>query len=242
MRSTLKASFLIVIISLTASVAQAQNAGLTHIFPQVVDGVSSDGTVYTSRFLIATSAGSPATCQVSLFGLGPERLSAGASILVQGSFFETITSRGEAAIATGYARLDCSQPVVASLTYSILSATGTPRGIATVPGAPSAAAVLIPVVFTGRYRYGIAITNDNDAPQLVTLLFDSGATSLVRTIQLQARSHYVAFVDELFNVPAAGLGTLRIGAVEGIGSDRFHITALLFDQGSFTNVVPAVIH
>jgi hypothetical protein len=62
MRSTLKARLLIVIISLSSSVAQAQNAGLTHIFPQVVDGVSSDGTVYTSRFLIATSGGSPATC------------------------------------------------------------------------------------------------------------------------------------------------------------------------------------
>jgi hypothetical protein len=242
MRSTLKATLLIVIISLSSSVAQAQNAGLTHIFPQVVDGVSSDGTVYTSRFVIATSGGSPATCQVSLFGVGPERLSAGTSILVQGSFFETITSRGEGAIASGYARLDCSQPVVASLTYSILSATGTSRGIATVPSAPNAAAVLIPVVFNGRYRYGIAITNDNDAAQLVPLLFDSGATSLVRTIQLQPRSHYVAFVDEIFNVPAAGLATLRIAAVEGIGSNRFHITALLFDQGSFTNVVPAVIH
>ena len=51
MTSTLKATFLLAIISLTGSFAQAQNASLTHIFPQVVDGVGSDGTVWTSRFL-----------------------------------------------------------------------------------------------------------------------------------------------------------------------------------------------
>src|SRR5437867_3769036 len=108
MTSTLKATFLLAIISLAASVAQAQTAGLTHIFPQVVDGVGSDGTVYTSRFVIANTGGSPATCQLSLFDIGPERLSNGGSVLVQRISFETITTRGKGAIDTGYARLDCS--------------------------------------------------------------------------------------------------------------------------------------
>src|SRR5690349_1499935 len=115
MTSTLKATLLLAIISLTASLAQAQNASLTHIFPQVVDGVGSDGTIYTSRFLIA-SGGSSSTCQISLFGIGSERLSARASVVVEGGFFETITTRGQDVIDTGYARLDCSQPVVASIT------------------------------------------------------------------------------------------------------------------------------
>ena len=241
MTLTLKATFLLAIIFLTASFAQAQNASMTHIFPQIVDGVASDGSIYTSRFLIANNGGSSGTCKISLFGIGPERLSASASIVVQGSFFETITTRGEDVIDTGYARLDCSQPVVASLTYSILSANGTTLGIATVPSAPVASLVLIPMVLNGRYRYGIAMVNDNDAAQLVVLLFDSGETSLVRTIQLQPRSQYVAFVDEVFNVPAAGLGTLRIGAIDGGGPDTFHITSLLFVQGGLTNVVPAII-
>src|SRR5262245_410032 len=217
MTSILKATFLFAIISLTASVAQAQTASLTHIFPQVVDGVGSDGTVYTSRFLMASSGASLATCQASLFGIGSERLSDRASVLVQGGGFETITTRGQDVIATGYARLDCSQPVVASLTYSILSATGTTLGIATVPGAPNASVVLIPMVLNGKYRYGIAIANDNDAVQIVVILFDSGATSVVKTVVLQPRSQYVAFADEIFNVPAAGLGTVRIGAVPGGG-------------------------
>jgi hypothetical protein len=98
------------------------------------------------------------------------------------------------------------------------------------------------MVLNGHYRYGIALANDNDAAQVVVLLFDSGgATSLVRTIQLQPRSQYVVFADEVFNVPATGLGTVIVGAVEGGGPGNFHVTALLFDQAGFTNVAPTVI-
>ena len=221
MTTTLKAIFFLAIISLTAGFAQAQDASMVHVFPQVVDGLGSDGAVYTSRFLIASYGETPATCQVSLFGIGPERLSAGTKIVVDRSSVETITTRGEGVIGTGYARLECSRPVVASLTYSILSATGTTVGIATVPGAPIAPVALVPMVLNGRYRYGIAVANDNDAVQLVVFLFDSGATSLVRTVQVQPKSQYVVFVDEIFNVPSGGLGTLRVAAVNGIGSDNF---------------------
>jgi hypothetical protein len=242
MISTLKMTLFLAFIFLTAGVARAQDAGLVHFFPQIVDGVGGDGAVYTSRFVIAGFGDSPATCQVSLFGIPPERLSAGTRFVVERSSVETITTRGEDVIATGYARLDCSQPVIASLTYSILSATGTTLGIATVPSAPIASVALIPTVLNGRYRYGVAIANDNDAVQLVLFLFDSGATSLVRTIQVQPRSHYVVFADEILNLPAGGgLGTLRVAAVNGIGADKFYLTALLFDRGGFTNVVPAVI-
>lgn len=233
-------NLLFAVFFLTASIAQAQSPSLTHVFPQIADGVAGDGSVYTSRFVIAATGGS-ATCRVSLFGLDPSRLSAGGSILVQGSYAETITTRGEDALATGHARLDCSQPVVASVTYSILSSAKVPLGISTVPSAPAVAAIFIPVVLNGRYRYGFAVANDNDVPQLVLLLFDSGSTSLVRTIQIAPKSHYVTFMDEVFSVPATGLGSLRIAAVEGIGSDKLHAMALLFDQSGFTNVLPAIL-
>jgi hypothetical protein len=98
---------------------------------------------------------------------------------------------------------------------------------------------LIPIVLNGRYRYGIALANDNDTAQVVVFLFDSGTTSQIWTVESQPRSQYVTFVDEVFDVPAAGLGTLRIGPVAG--AMNFHIEALLFDQGGFTNVVPLVI-
>jgi hypothetical protein len=240
---TRKAIFLFAIILVTAGFGRAETAESTHVFPHVVDGVASDGTSYTSRFVIASSGEPAATCQVALFGMGPERLSAPTRFTVQGSSVETIPTRGQDVIHSGYARLDCSRPVVASLTYTRLSANGTPLGIATVPSAPAASAALIPMVLNGRNHYGIAVANDNEVSQLVVFLFDcDDGTSLVRTVQLEPKSQYVLFADQIFNLPATGLGTLRLGAVSGIGADFLHMTALLFDPSGFTNVVPLVFH
>src|SRR5258705_7628679 len=134
MVSSLKSTVFFLLFSLIPTAALAQNPGTTHVFPQIVDGVFSDGTVFTSRFVVASIGGFPATCNLSLFGIGPERLTASASVLVQPASWEAISSRGRDVLATGYARLDCSQPVFASLTYSLQSGNGAPLGIATVPG------------------------------------------------------------------------------------------------------------
>src|SRR5262245_31392528 len=119
MTSRLRTTFLGVVLFLTASVVHAQNASTTHVFPQIVDGVS-DGSVFTSRFVIASIGGFTATCNISLFGIGPERLST-TRVTVRPASWETISTRGQDVIAAGYARLDCSQPVFASLTYSLQS-------------------------------------------------------------------------------------------------------------------------
>jgi hypothetical protein len=240
--SRLTAASLFIVFFLTGSVVHAQNANTTHVFPQFVDGVTGDGWVFTSRFVIASIGGLPATCNISLFGIGPERLTEGASVLVQPASWEAISSRGRDVLATGYARLDCSQPVFASLTYSMQSGNASPLGIATVPGAPVASNALIPMILNGRYRYGVAMANNNDGLLAVILTFTSNGTTVLRSLQLEARSHYVAFVDEIFSVPQEGTGTFEILANGSVGSDNFNITALLFDQGAFTNVVPAVVH
>ena len=70
--------------------------------------------------------------------------------------------------------------------------------------------------------HAIAMAGDSDGSQLLVLLFDSGATSLVRTIPLQPRSQYVGFVDEILNVPAAGLAhdaAFRSGRLHKHGTD-----------------------
>jgi hypothetical protein len=233
---------LCLVLFLTASVVQAQNPGTMHVFPQFVDGVSGDGSVFTSRFVIASIGGLPATCTVSLFGIGLERLAVGASVSVQPASWEAISSRGQDVLATGYAQLDCSQPVFASLTYSLQSGKGASLGLSTVPGAPLASNALIPMILNGRYHYGVAIANNNDAPLTALLSFTFNGTSAVRSLRVEARSHYVAFVDEIFSVPSEGTGTFQILANGSGGSDNFNIAALLFDQGAFTNVVPAVVH
>src|SRR5215471_20767438 len=144
MISRLRTASFFIVFSLAPSLVHAQNAVTTHVFPQVVDGVWSDGSSITSRFVIASIGGFPATCDISLFGIGPERLTTSVSVVIQPGSWETISTRAQDAVAAGYARLDCSQPVFASLTYSVQSANGDVVGIATVPGAPVTSHALIP--------------------------------------------------------------------------------------------------
>jgi hypothetical protein len=233
----------IIFLMFIASTVQAQSPATTHVFPQVVDGVSSDGSVTTSRFVLASIGGFPATCNIALFGIGAERLTTGTSIVVQPASWEAISTRGQDALVTGYSRLDCSQPVFASLTFSSKSANGASVGIATVPAAPLASNALIPMLLDARSRYSIAIANNNDATLMALVSFTSNGSTVVTPIQVPARSHYAAFVDEIFSVPTQGSGTFEILANGSVGSsDNFNIMALLFDQGAFTNVVPAVVY
>src|SRR6266850_4144364 len=106
MTSRLRTTFLFILFFLTASFVHAQSAGTTHVFPQIVDGMWSDGSAYTSRFVIASIGGFPATCNISLFGIGSERLTASAGLLVQPASWQAISTRGQGVIASGYARLD----------------------------------------------------------------------------------------------------------------------------------------
>jgi hypothetical protein len=153
MRTISKAAFFLLSLFLTTSFVHAQSPSTTHVFPQIVDGVQVTGAVFTSRIWIATIGGFPASCSVSLYGLGPERLTTSASVVVQPSSFATISTRGEDALTGGYVRLDCSQPVFASLTYSLQAPDSKSIGVATITGAPTTSRALIPMVFNGRYRY-----------------------------------------------------------------------------------------
>jgi hypothetical protein len=87
----------------------------------------------------------------------------------------------------------------------------------------------------------VAIANDNDAPLIVALSLTSSSTSQILPVQLQPRSQYVKFVNEIFNLPAEESATFEILANGSVGSGNFNVTGLLFDGGTFTTMVPATI-
>jgi hypothetical protein len=164
------------------------------------------------------------------------------NVSVPGNSWQTVSTHGQDTIASGYARLDCSSPVFASLTYSVKSANGTAIALATVPGGSLASHAAIPTLLNGHYRYAVAIANDNDAALTTLMSFTANGSSEVRPVQVPARSHYTTFIDDIFSVPAEGSGTLEILANGSIGSGSFSVMALLFDQGTFTSLVPAVVY
>jgi hypothetical protein len=113
--------------------------------------------------------------------------------------------------------------------------------MATVNGSSLASHALIPMLLNGRYRFGIALANDNDAPLLVSLTFTSAGNFQGLMIQVPARSQYVKFVDEIFSVPSEGMGTFELLANGSIGSGDFNVMGLLFDGQAFTTLIPATI-
>jgi hypothetical protein len=230
---------LLLLFIVNAATANAQTAQATHVFPQIVDGRQTDGAAYISQLWIANVGGFVTTCTLTVHGFGVERLVSGSTVTIPVSSWTMLSTRGQDAIASGYAVLTCSQPVFASLTYSLSAADGTPLGGATVLSARQASYALLPMALNGHYRYGIAIANDNDAPLVAALIVSGVPGSGGRTIQVPARSQYLTFVDEVFDLPAQGTGMLEIVANGTTGSANFNVTGLRFDRGVFTTLVPA---
>jgi hypothetical protein len=240
MTSKRQAALLFISLFMAAATLHAQTESTTHIFPQIVDGVQSDGSVFTSRIWIGSIGGLAPSCNVSVFGFGQERLTATGSVTIQPASWTAISTRGQGPIATGYARLDCSQPVFASITYRLQTRDGVTLGTTTALRAPTTSHALIPML--PNNRYGIAIANDNDEPLNAALFFSSSGVSRVVPIQVPARSQYVKFADEIFQINGADAGSLEILANGSPGSSgSFNIMALVFDQTAFTTVLPAVI-
>src|SRR2546427_496973 len=142
-------------------------------------------------------------------------------------------------LASGYGRLDCSAPVVASAVYS-LDDNGTTLGWATVFSSPPASYGMLPV-FTGvGYRYGLSIANDNSvgANYSITFTGPDGRTS-GQIISIPAKSQYVGFADTLVSIPnTPGAGTLEITPQSG---QRFSVAALVFAGAAFTTFVPTTL-
>jgi hypothetical protein len=109
-----------------------------------------------------------------------------------------------------------------------------------VLSSPVASYAAIPVVVNGRYRYGIAIANDNDLPLNAAIILSAGTGGGV-SIQIPARSQYVKFIDEIFAFPIQTNGTIEVLANGSAGSANFNITALLFDGQTFTTLNPATV-
>ena len=137
--------FLLLLFIVAASTANAQTAQATHVFPQIVDGRQADGSAYVSQLWIENIGGFITTCTLTIRGFGSERLVSSSTMTIPESSWAVLSTRGQDTIASGYAVLNCSQPVFASFTYSLSAPDGTPLGAATILSARQASYALLPM-------------------------------------------------------------------------------------------------
>jgi len=233
------AASLVTSIALGAtSIVFGQNENTVHVFPQVVDGRQSDGSVYRS-VLIATNLSPTATsCTFTTTGLPVNRFAGPTSFTLSVGYTQLNITTGTNSIVSGFGTLRCSQPVQASLIYTSSAPTGVTSGMATVFSAPRVTYAGIPVLSGTGLRFGIAIANTASTPITMSFLLNlADGTTNGRTVQVPADSQMVRFVDELVAVPSvASLNIFEISS-----SSQFYVTGLMFDGAVFTTLVPATL-
>jgi hypothetical protein len=229
----MKFKILAFIMCLAPASLFAQQAAYTNIFPQFVDG-QIKGNSYRSFLFINNHSGFSADCVLYLVGVDANRIMGSTAFTLPTNTVTARQTAGTAAMQSGYARLDCSSPVFASLVYM----QGNPvDGMATVFSSTSAKSYAVVQLLTGtNVHYAIALANDTDATADVLLTFQPSSTNQTsgERIHIPPRSHYVNFLDQIINAPP-GAGLLLIN---GEGGSVFHLTTLLYVGSVFTTVIP----
>jgi hypothetical protein len=210
---------------------RAQGAATFHVFPQLADGVQSDGTFYASTISATNVNSQPATCSIRLYGGISSRLFGATSFTLptSGAFNlqATLAAFGSTLpLATGYATMTCDLPVTAAAAYLFLTPSRTVLGAATVFPSPPATRAQLLVNQMGGARLALALANDTDATGTyqLTLLNASGQTVATGSTSLPPRSNSPKFLDEVLTIPS----NFSIGAVSITSSDPFSVLGLFF--------------
>ena len=171
----LVALLLTVVWALPAFAQPDETAQHFHVFPHIADGGGWQSS------LIVTNAGqSSNSCTLALQGLTVDRFEAADGIMAEGSMatFDlpgagghlVWSTRNEMALGSGYATLDCVDPVTAQVIFAQTSGTGEPTGIATVFSAQPGHVFRFPVLKQDAVlAFAIANDTDTDADCALTL-------------------------------------------------------------------------
>ena len=138
-----------------------------HFLPHIADG---DG--WQSTLLVTNVAQSASACRLQLYGLGVNRFERLSSVQTSGSTatfnlpgagaYLTWPTRNRSTLASGYATLDCTEPVVAQVVFASIGSSGKPTGMATVFSSQAGRVFQLPVL-TPEATLGFAIANDTTA-------------------------------------------------------------------------------
>ncbi len=154
----------ILLCALPAGAQFNKTAKRFHVLPHIADGGG-----WRSSLLVTNVSESVSPCTLQLYGLSVDRFETAGDVTAAGSTatFELVfeggslvwSTRNEAVEASGYATLDCVNPVVAQVVFAALDMEGAPAAMATVFSSQAAGVFQFPVL-TPEATLGLAIAND----------------------------------------------------------------------------------
>ena len=220
-----------------------------HVLPHI-----ADGSGWQSRLLVTNAGRATSQCTVELHGLTVDRFEDAGGVTAAGSTatFELGGAGGYLVwgtqnaqpLATGYATLDCTAPVVAQVVFASIGDSGAPTGMATVFSAQPGAVFQFPVL-TPAATLGFAIANDTNADaECRILLEDPQRMNLGEAaVSVPPKSSLEQMLNTVIAIPEGFLGgTARVGCNQQVAVTGIHME--LAPNGgivTFNTLPPAVI-
>ena len=233
------------------SAAQSdETAKRLHLLPHIADG---DG--WLSTLLVTNVAQSASACRLQLHGLGVDRFEHLGTVQASGSTatfnlpadggYLVWPTRNQTALASGYATLDCTEPVVAQVVFASIGSSGTPTGMATVFSSQAGLVFQFPVL-TPDATLGFAIANDTtDAANCRIVLEDPQRMNLGQhSFLVPSKTNWAGrLLDQILSIPPTfGGGTATVSCDEPVSMIGLHFE-LQADRGiiTFNTLPPAVV-
>ena len=195
------------------AIAQSdETAKSFHLLPHLADG---DG--WQSVLLVTNVSQSASHCTFNVYGVPLNRFRESSSVTAAGltATFQLEGNGGyliwrtknELAVASGYATLDCSAPVVAQVMFAWFGGSGEPTGMATVFSSQAGTVFQFPVLQPAA-TLGFAIANDTNAEASCRIVLEDGQRTNLgeATLSVPAKSNRVLMLHDSISIPGTFLG------------------------------------
>ena len=176
-RTSIIVALLITVATAPPAAAQSdETAKRIHILPHIADGGGWQSTLLVTNVSQAASA-----CTLELYGLSANRFEYVGAVRASGTTatfnlpgagaYLTWPTRNRSALASGYATLSCTEPVVAQVVFASIGTSGRPTGMATVFSSQAAQLFQFPVL-APEATLGFAVANDTTAAATCNIVLE----------------------------------------------------------------------
>ena len=243
------------------AIAQSdETAKSFHLLPHLADGGG-----WQSVLLVTNVSQSASSCTFNVYGVPLNRFSelgsfgtaAGSTATFQlegfGGYLIWATKNELAAVASGYATLDCSVPVVAQVVFASYDGLGV-TAAATVFSAQAATVFQFPVLQPRRRlapvsisfdsRLGFAIANDTNAEASCRIVLeDYQRTNLGEaTLSVPAKSNRAQLLNDVIAIPGTFFGgTATVSCNQPVAMIGLHFELRDGKTITFSTLPPAIL-
>ena len=196
--------------TLPAAAQYDETAKSFHLLPHLADGGG-----WQSVLLVTNVSQSESRCTFNVYGVPLNRFRdfdlTGSTATFQlegfGGYLIWDTKNELAAVASGYATLDCSVPVVAQVVFGWFGGSGELTGMATVFSSQAGTVFQFPVLQPAA-TLGFAIANDTNAEASCRIVLEDGQRTNLgeATLSVPAKSNRAQMLHTAISIPGTFLG------------------------------------